>query len=184
MASVTAHHLKVGQFVVFDNKVFEVVSKKEVKTGGHNAHFVLQNFDTNHRKEISFSLHHSFRTVEPENNHYTVSELADYNNGKQFLVLLDKNANVREDLYVTTDHVVEYLKTHFDNSDDSLDVFVTRVHVEKAHSHRIDDKDMVFEKVVSIKGTDMKHLYDHNHGYHHGHHHVHNKHHLHYGKKH
>lgn len=168
--SIQAKHLESGQFIYDENdkQVYKIIEKKSHKSDVHQEHLTVQNFNTNHKTNKSYSLDHHVRLLEPTYTTYTLSHLLDNPNGSnQFMSVYDSNATVREDLYVSDPNIIKQLQS-IKLEDNTVTLNVTKIEVDTLHRT---DNTIVIEKVTDISGVDMKHLYDKHHKEHHKEHH-------------
>jgi len=172
--SVTAHTIHQGQYFFENGQIYQIVGKKELKTKHHDYHLVVQNFHNNHRSTRHYSHDHLLYVVEPTHMHYKIVWVAEQDAAIR-LELLDVSTNEpRSDLTVTDPGLLSYLVAHFKSEEDEdrdfipeeLDAHVLCFTVEPLHRA---DKSVTVERIVSVQGYDMSHLYDHHHGQHHIH---------------
>ena len=170
--SVIAHKLKKGMYIFNDkdNKVYVIHGMKQSasKSGGNGSvHLSVQDFETDHMHPLMFSHDHKVRIVEPEHNTYLLVNLLDETKGKLYISLTDDDGDLREDMYVSREHIISYLQEYFkDDKAKPLSIYVTSVKVDALHRK---EKNISMEKITRITGVDMKHLYDKHHGHHHDH---------------
>jgi len=173
----TAQTVHKGHFFFENGEIYQIVEKNELRTKHHDYHLVVQNFHNNHRSTRHYSHDHLLHVVEPIHMHYkivwVVSE-SESGPGPETLrlELLDiSTSEPRSDLIVTDPGLSAYLIAHFEPDDaqkipEELDAHVYSFTIEPLHRS---DKLVTVERIVSVQGYDMSHLYDHHHGQHHIH---------------
>ena len=174
--SATAHTIHQGQYFFENGQIYQIVGKKELKTKHHDYHLVVQNFHNNHRSTRHYTHDHLLYVVEPTHIHYKIVWVVPEQDETISLKLLDVLTNEpRSDIIVTDPGLVAYLVAHFDLEEaqdsipEELDAHVLSFTVDPLHRT---DKPIAVERIVSVHGYDMSHLYDHNHGQHHDHDHA------------
>lgn len=137
-----------------DHEVYNVLDKKE--TGKHRTvHFDVVTFSGDHKTSRVYAHDHHLLKVEPKHTSYVISHLLDLEEDKQFLCLVDKHGNHREDLYIKDlDNNIDELKKLLDKKEE-VHANVLSLHIDKLHR---DGKDYDKEVIHQISSINMKHM--------------------------